>query len=86
MEHQERYRLDLTDDTSYISHPGSPADLRSSGLGRTTMKIWSGEGRGQMMCFYSKAGSSSLMFQKHKEKLSNHHKVRVGGCVSGKTK
>lgn len=50
------------------------------------MKIWSGEGRGQMMCLYSKAGSSSLMFQKHEEKPSNHHKVRVGGCVSGKTK
>lgn len=49
------------------------------------MKIWSGEGRGQMMCFYSTVGSSSLMFQKH-EKPSIDHKVRVGGYVSGKTK
>lgn len=44
--------------------PGSPVDLRTVALGRATTKIRSREGRGQTMYLYSKAGPSSLMFQK----------------------
>lgn len=44
------------------------------------------EEQGQMMCLYFKAGPSSLMFQKHEEKPSIDHKVRVGGYIAGKTK
>lgn len=58
---------------------------RTSASERTSTKIWSRQGRGQTMCLHCKAEPWSWMFQKHEEKPSVDHEVRVDGCISGRT-